>query len=140
MNTQSTKKIVRNSKTNYALFLLQVHKIVMDDSLSKDQMIEKLRALKVDPALGRSLRGIMFAVAHPRMPHGKPHSTHRNSSHPSAYEGLGPLAVVLGHGGKGDGMCTFYEYNSLDPGKSIILARQKSERTKEPRTTLVDPR
>ncbi|RCN38816.1 hypothetical protein ANCCAN_15251 [Ancylostoma caninum] len=80
-----------------------VHKIVTDDSLSRDQMIEKLRALEVDPAVGRSLRGVMFAVAHPHI-HGKHHPGHRNSSHPTAYEGLGPLAAVLGHGGKGDGM------------------------------------
>ncbi|RCN27437.1 hypothetical protein ANCCAN_26828 [Ancylostoma caninum] len=81
----------------------QVHKIVTDDSLSRDQMIEKLRTLKVDPAVGRSLRGVMFAIAHPHF-HGKHHPGHRNSSHPTAYEGLGPLAAVLGHGGKGDGM------------------------------------
>ncbi|EYC09026.1 hypothetical protein Y032_0062g3310 [Ancylostoma ceylanicum] len=80
----------------------QVHKIVTDESLSKDEMIEKLRAVKVDPAVGRSLRGVMFAVAHPHI-YGKHHSGHRNYTHAS-YEGLGPLAAVLGHAGKGDGM------------------------------------
>ncbi|KAK6740925.1 hypothetical protein RB195_009025 [Necator americanus] len=81
----------------------EVHKILTNDSLSRDQVIEKLRNLKIDPVVGRSLRGIMFAVVHPRKPgNGKHHHFHKNISNSFIYEGSGPLSAVLEHAGRSD--------------------------------------
>ncbi|CAJ0599792.1 unnamed protein product [Cylicocyclus nassatus] len=80
----------------------KAHKIVTDDKLSKDEMFEKLRNLDIDPVVGRALRAVIFTVAHPHHPIGRPHGRHHSHRNSSSYEGLGGLAAILGHGEKGD--------------------------------------
>ncbi|KAK6740923.1 hypothetical protein RB195_009024 [Necator americanus] len=73
----------------------EVHKIVTNDSLSKEEMFEKFRAIDVDPVVVATLYGIVGAFAQSK------EKSHHGSF---VYEGLGPLTVLLERIKEGDNM------------------------------------